>query len=230
MVTPSRAVCYEQKEVSSMSESRELVKYTSMMVTVLLVFGMWHFMVARESGRYIERFAYRSIESLSTALPVKNLSSINESQAVKRSSQPSDFYSLDSRDLVVRAAFGRTLSTMNIPQKIEFSLSWLIVFLLTCGLAYLLCKRRLPGVHAVMAVVMYGMIAGVVIIPYASHYYGAVRTYFTGMVVLAPVICIGMRDFGEKIKVRGDIILAVVLVFYALCTSGIMHSFWGIVK
>ncbi len=199
----------------------------STLVILVSLFYVWHYVIVVESGRYVDNFALYSADSALTAVPdIRQDVSIVPDPTVNSA----NFYLLESRDPVVQVAFGKTLSIMNIPQKIEFVLSWLIVIILSLGLVYCVLRRKLTTPHAVIAVVAYSLILSAIVIPYISQAYGAVRTYFTSLVVLAPMFAIGIRDFSARFKLRGEWIGFGILLLYALCTSGVMHLMFGIVK
>ena len=142
----------------------------------------------------------------------------------------SEILMMESRDAVVQAAFGKTFSIMNTPQRIEFFLSWLIVVLITYGLYHSIRHKVFSPTHRLLALAFFAAIALTVIVPRFSVGYGVVRVYFTGLVVLAPCFYIGAKEISRLFRVEEYILPTIIILIYASGVSGIMHSFFGIVK
>jgi hypothetical protein len=138
----------------------------------------------------------------------------------------SNYWKLEYREQVVQAAFGRSWHVMNIPQKIELILSWLVVIGFSYGVLQAIRKKLLPPLISFMAVAMYGILVLTVIIPHVSVYYGVIRVMFTGWIVLAPCFVVGVADITK----RKYLPAALLVLLYASATSGWMHSLFGIVK
>ena len=239
--------------------NKEYLNFGIVLAVLIAVTLVWHGAIARESGRYTEEFVKSALtleptkpEDITekykqTTSPDQNPvvttsnGQTSETQSVITSSTPDTeksvitqrigtIFELEYKESVVQVAFGKTLPYMNIPQKIEFVLSWLIVLLLTGGLLAALLRNKLSDIHAIMAVTVYGLIVLTVAIPYLSVFYGISRVYFTAMAIIAPCFAMGTQEVSKLLKINGYILPAIILVVYALCVSGIMHSWFGIVK
>lgn len=206
-------------------------KITIVLAAFLTFTIMWHFVIAAESGRYAERFTSSAITSATTAILSENeTKGLRYRLGTDRDYNLGSFYSLDSREKVIQEAFGKSLPSMNTPQKIELVLSWLIVIILSLGLIYCLWRRVLAPELLLMAVLTYCLILLALLIPAISVYYGIVRVYFTSLILLAPMPALAIRAASNKLKFHGEWIMVAIILPYALCVSGLMHSFFGIVK
>lgn len=141
-----------------------------------------------------------------------------------------DFFSLKSRDEVIQVAFGKTLPTMNIPQKIEFASSWLTILLMTWGLIVATRRWGIREEWILMMLACYSAIVIWVVLPAVGYAYGIARVYFQMVIVLAPCFIIGVLDVAKRMRTPALLVLLFVLMPYVLCTSGIMHTFFGLAR
>lgn len=141
-----------------------------------------------------------------------------------------NFFKLGTREEVVQVAFGKTLPYMNTPQRIEFVLSWLTILLMSLGLALMIKREGFKNELVALMCVCYFIIVISVIFPPISVRYGIARVYFSMVVVLAPCFIVGGLCVADKLKCPRLLVILAVLIPYGLCTSGIMHSFFGIVR
>lgn len=153
------------------------------------------------------------------------------SKPIKKEPEPiegiSSFFNVESREVTVQAAFGRTLSTASIPQKIEFVFSWFVILTLSYGVFVTIRKKLLPAEYAVMAGVSYFTILMVIALPYLSIHYSAVRVYFQALTIIGVCFVLGGVELSKMLKLKPLTIPLVVLVPYILCTSNIIHQFFG---
>lgn len=140
------------------------------------------------------------------------------------------FFSLESRETVIQAAFGKTLPIMNIPQKIEFALSWLTILMVTWGLAITTWRYRLGNDWVLLMLTCYGIIVVSVILPEIGLGYGIARVYFHMVIVLASCFIIGGKDVAKRIRVPAPVVLLTVLILYGLSTSGVTHILFGLAR
>ncbi len=141
-----------------------------------------------------------------------------------------DFLRLESRGGVVQSAFGLTLHSMNTPQKIEWVTSWLVVILMSIGLLSVFRGKLFSSLYQWLALTFYGAIILTLVFPHMSLGYGVVRVYFTGLLILAPCVPVGGNKISEFIKVPKHLLASLVVLVYGLAVSGVLHSWFGIVK
>ena len=223
------------------------IKVLNIVLVVLMVTaGVWHHGVAISSGGYATSFVENTVTlkvPLKQELPetpkivteIEPSGDMDNSKSVETvpDTKPGKYKSLfmlEYKESVVQVAFGKTLPYMNTPQKLEFGLSWFIVFLLLLGYVVGVLRKRLSGVHLLLATAMFSMIGLALMIPHISIYYGISRTYFTTMPVLAPCFIMGAQEITGQKKLAGYLLVVSLLVAYALCVSGVIHSWFGIVK
>lgn len=138
------------------------------------------------------------------------------------------YWSLEAREEVVKVAFGKTLSSMNIPQKIEFVICWLSILLMSWGLALTVKRYGLGSEWGMLMVVCYLTIVIGVIIPVVSVRYGIARVYFHMVVVLSGCFVVGSRDIAKRLKMPSWFLVVVILAGLGLCASGLMHNMFGL--
>lgn len=186
-------------------------------VVLVAVTVVWHWGVVPASGYYAKSFLLNGIMSAETALPGSNtlIDNLPNREVL-------DFYKLESRDKVVQAAFGKFWPVMDVKQRFELVLSWTIVALISGGLLYAWLKKKVSTEHKIMATVMVSILVLTALIPYVSKTYVITRSYFTGLIVLAPLVSISVRDAAGKLRVNGIPILMGVISLYAMSTSGVI--------
>jgi len=224
------------------------IKVLSIILVVLMATtGVWHHAIAKESGRISGGVVK---DTLTAKLPPVQepvvISEKVEEDIIKEAEQEEEIisvprieetpgklaslFSLEYKGEVLQAAFGKALPYMNTPQKIELSLSWLIVLTILLGYVTGGLRKRLSILHLALAGVMFVMIGITMLVPYICTTYGIVRIYFTAMPILAPCFIMGAQEMTWYKKWVGYVFISLLLVAYALCVSGIMHSWFGIIK
>ena len=138
------------------------------------------------------------------------------------------FFSLETRSSLVQIAFGRTLSTMDIPQKMKWGLSWLFVLLMAWGLVLMTKRWGLREERVLMMLACYSALAISVISPAIGLGYGVGQVHFQTLVVLAPCFVIGVQDIAGRLKIPESLLLLSILVPYLLSMTGLMDSIFGI--
>lgn len=149
-----------------------------------------------------------------------------DSQATK-ATQGTEFWDIESRDPVVQVALGKTWQYMNPAQKIEFGVSWAVILLLTWGLWVSWRKRQWNLLTSFQVVAYIGTVAGVVI-PALSIYYGSTRIFYSGSVVMAPLLVIGANDVGRRLKIKEYWLPCILVASYMLATTGVLHMLMGL--
>jgi len=183
--------------------------------------GIWHAGVTYIPWVYARSFV------VDTARDLKVSTEVIDDPAV--GVNPS-LFDMESREGVVQVAFGKTLPIMNNAQKTEFVFSWLTILMMTYGLFVAVRARRgeLGGRFTTMAVVCYLLILAGIALPYLSTHYGIARIYYTALVPLSLCFVIGAMDVAKRVKLPAEIVMAIVLVPFSLCTTGLLHSFIGL--
>ncbi len=217
---------------------QELKNISIILVVLIIGISVWYGLVAKYTGKIVEDFVQTAISndtpSLSSspiiidAIPTEQRNVIY--QEYLENTPTENFFKLESRDSVVQIAFGKSLPYMSIPQKIEFALSWFVISLFSFGLLYAFIKKKVSRTYLWLSVAFYCAIVLTIIVPHISVYYGVVRVYFTCMVVLAPLFVIGVNRITDWIKIPRHIMPSIIALFYGLCVSGVVHSWFGIIK
>ena len=96
-----------------------------------------------------------------------------------------DYWRLELRDPIIRVALGMTLKYMSWMQRIEWSVSWVMVAIICISMVRDLMN---PDVITIL-----GLFAGVgliisILIPHVSKWYGVSRTYEIGLVFWSMII------------------------------------------
>lgn len=219
----------------ALHRKQELKTIGIVLAVLVVITAGWHFGISWESGRYGRGFIKQAIEMTApesyviAQYPDATRSEVSE---LKRAPEmkKSALFSLGSRESVVQAAFGAYWPVMNIPQKIEWGLSWLLVALLSVGVFAVWRFRLLSDSHRGLVALAYIAILLAVIVPTISVYYGVVRLYFTGLPILVPCIVIGGKYLCSKVNIKAYYPLAAFILMYVLCVSGTVHLMFGLVK
>ncbi len=210
----------------SMRRTCEWKRLLIPLVILVAVGSIWHIGIVQSSWNVSYWAVKQTIDITSDVsgwgdkpkqIPKEVVSEETDESAYNR------LWDLKKRESVVQVAFGRTLPYMNIPQKIEFALAWLVILTLAGGTIYSLHKRTLTLTHAIMAIGVTIMFALALFFPAASKLYGIYRFYTTAIIVLTPCWVL----LAKKTKYYYALGL---LMVYALCISGILYSWFGIVK
>jgi len=217
------------------------IKIALLVVVVLLVStSVWYGIVTAGTGGLVKEVVTRALTMAAvpgsqTYYPnIIEQESMKEEEVAERKaeyetdSNLDNFLKLESRDAVVQSAFGMTWPYMNAVQRIELVSSWLVVIFITAGLLMSIRKGHLTHTHLYLSVAFYAFILVSIVVPYISFAYGVVRMYFTALVVLSscfiwPVVTLKFKRVTMPLSI-------IILVVYGLCTSGIMHSLFGILK
>ncbi len=146
----------------------------------------------------------------------------------KKSIIDNSFFDVSSREWAVQAAFGKTLPTANIPQKIEWVFSWLVVLMLTYGMIVAITKKKFNNEYMVIASVSYLTIVLAVALPHISIYYSAVRVYFHALVIVGVCFVVGGLELSKMLKLKPAVVPLIILIPYVLSTSNILHQFFGL--
>jgi len=140
----------------------------------------------------------------------------------------SSIFNLKSRSPVIQVAFGMTLGEMNIAQKIEFVLSWLLIILMTYGLYYhIRYKFKENKLYIIPAIISYILILITIAIPHLSNTHGISKIYYQAIMVLAVFIVVSCSKLAETIKIPSVLIAALIIGPYMLCTTGALHHMLG---
>jgi len=129
---------------------------------------------------------------------------------------------------IVETAFGATLPDMTIPQKIEFTVSWLSIILMTIGLLTAIRKGIFPyKEYGVLAGVAYATVCLAIVSPELSHYYGVPRTYYQMLVPLAVCLPIGGGYIAEKLRIKTWALTVPLVIIQGLCVYGVTSWLLG---
>lgn len=151
-----------------------------------------------------------------------------DTQAPSPTDDKASFFSLESRDPVLQVAFGATWQYMNLPQRIEFVISWLVILALTYGVVRVVRRRDYRIEAKATALVAYGLCLAGIIYPAISVNYGIARVYYFASLALAPCLIVGLTTIASKVRVSSAVLCAVLVFGYMLATTGILHSFMGL--
>lgn len=198
---------------------RKLLKqYALVFCVLLLLFIGWHFFIAQSSGEYMLYALFRIGE-----LPPHSDYALQGLEGIS-------FFNIESRGIVEQEAFGLTLSGMNIPEKIEWVFNWLVVGIVTYGAYITMRNKEVDLQFKTMLISLYALILITIAVPWLSMYYGAQRVYFTASIVLAVCFVLAIQKVARMKQWLTYTISAVVLIPYALCTSGLIYNIFGLEK
>ncbi len=196
--------------------SRDLIKPYLITLCVLVILTLvWHFGIAKYSGNTM----------FSTMLQPWKAKAIMGQDWGEMS-----ILDMGSRDVVAQKAFGMTLPDEPIPGKIEIVANWLVVVFFTLGLLIMLRNKMVDTPFKIMAMALYGLIVATVIIPQFSYYYGTIRVFFTALTLLAVCFPFGIEWVANRIHLSPFLLSAIVLILYAVSTSGLIYLPFGLCK
>ena len=207
---------------------------TGLALVILVVgAGAWYGISVGTPLSYGKRFIERStsieqFEVNKSPLPEGTVET--EGEVVITPEPQHSFFTFETREEVVEVAFGKTLHTMNTPQKIEFAFSWLLVLMLSFGLLVALWRSSLDTGYKILCGAMFICILLGIAIPVISNQYGIVRIFYQASIPLSVCFVIGTRELGKHIKGGGYAIALSVIIPYYLCVSGVIHSWFGVVR
>lgn len=213
-----------------------------MVIFSLFWYGLVNQIVAGYAVRFVETTVGQAVDAANSLSPNTTPSSQTQPQPLQtgdakspqedgtphiniipRQEDSPSFFSLDSRDTVVQVAFGKTFPTMNSAQRTEFVVSWILMLLMSFGVAYRLKNREQLSF---LGIACYILLVAAVVSPYISWAYGVTKVYYQGSVVMLPCMGAGL-DF---LKQRHKFVLpaaCLVVAVYVLCTTGTLHHILG---
>lgn len=186
------------------SEYKNKIKLLVILLFIVIIGVVWYFFIAYESGRYIKGFLINTV------------------------SQPSS--SNVTPDIVVSKALGTQINIMNIPQKLELGFTWIITLMIIAGFLISFKTKQINWEYTLLSIIMLFFIQATFFSPYIGVHYGIARIYFTAIPVLAVYYIITVDYLFKKHRLIGLILAYTILVAYGLCTSGIIHRLFGIIK
>jgi uncharacterized membrane protein len=195
---------------------RQTSKATIVVLGVMLVATyIWYGLIASSVWQIANLFISNTAQLQSGPTVING---IQQANTIK-----DNFFALSSREELIQVAFGKTLVSMNIPQKIEFVLSWFLVLSVAWGLFVAFWKKALPPLLIGLGIGSFGLLLLTFALPHLSVYYGMERVWFTGLITLAACWVIGTKKLGFYFQ-------GSILILYGLATSGILHRLFGILK
>ena len=123
--------------------------------------------------------------------------------------QLNKFFIMEARETDIQTLIGHPMVELNIPNEIEYVLSWLIIAFIGIGVITLIIKCREMSFselkfkkpdfinekfevgYFMIAVACVGLLVAVVVIPYATDQYSAGRIFPVTSVILSPFFVIG---------------------------------------
>jgi len=133
-----------------------------------------------------------------------------------------------SREAAVQSALG--IGVDSIPQAIEVMANWAVVGLTTLGVWVLLREKDVESIVKIMALSLWSLVVFTVIVPWLSVFYGGMRVFFTALPILAICLPLGVQKVAGWVCVKPMVLCGVVLVLFALSTSGIVYKPFGMEK
>lgn len=205
-----------------------LRQYLIIFCVLITLIGVWNFGIARYSGNVMFNAGFETAspsrgESMGTEILWSKFSGI-----IDRLSD--EFPNLETRGADVQGAFGLTFKTLSVPGKLELLFNWIVVLVITLGLFLALRYKAVDRDFKIMLVSLYGLIVLVVAVPWLSVFYGTQRVYFTASIALATCLPIGVDWIARKTKLPFLLMASLVLIPYALSTSGLIYLPFGLVK
>lgn len=197
------------------------------LVVLIVSAGVWYGVITGAPLLYGKRFIEHSTSV--EQFEINNPSLTGGRGAITTKPQYS-FFAFETRESVIQVAFGKTLHTMNTPQKIELVFSWLLVLMLSFGLLVAWWRSSLDTGYKALCGAMYCSILLGVAIPVISNQYGIVRVFYQASIPLSVCFVIGARELGKYIKVSGYAVALSVIIPYYICVSGVMHSWLGVIR
>jgi len=119
---------------------------------------------------------------------------------------------------------------MPVPKLIEIASNYLMIIMVSLGLILTIRRKDIDRQFKIMALSFYGLIIFTVAIPWLSVYYGGMRVYFTSTMLLATCFPIGLEKIAKTIRIPMLLLGVVILIMYALSTSGIIYLPFGLEK
>jgi uncharacterized membrane protein len=196
---------------------RQLLKQYSVIFCVLLLLtGVWHIGIARYSGDAM----------LSTLFQKTGMAYIPSDDGNLLSS----LVDSSTREPAVQDALLMNFKEMPVPKLIEIASNYLMIIMVSLGLILTIRRKDIDRQFKIMALSFYGLIIFTVAIPWLSVYYGGMRVYFTSTMLLATCFPIGLEKIAKTIRIPMLLLGVVILIMYALSTSGIIYLPFGLEK
>ncbi len=195
--------------------------YLVVFCLLFVVVGIWHFGVAAYSGKVMFQTLFQT-EQTGQILPQYPL--------LDPTTEENPLLDPTTREPAVQEAIGLNISDMTTPKKIEVIANWLVVLIISLGLYYVTRNKKIDGQFKIMSLAFWGLILFTIAIPWLSVYYGGMRVYFTATVLLAICFPLGAEKIAKKMRIPPLLLMAVVLVLYALSTSGVIYLPFGLAK
>lgn len=125
-----------------------------------------------------------------------------------------DYFTANSRELIVNIFLGTGLRQMFLDMKINFALFWLIIALIASGLVATLLKKWYVDKELIFIALAscIAIVVTVVVTPIAV-YYGFIRVYFQAMLVLSIFFVIGALRLMDVLRLPPGIVLPALYVF-----------------
>jgi len=192
---------------------RILKQYAIVLIVLAVLILGWHFGIAGYSGE--------TMGSIFSHRPIVDDPSLYNS---------TDFFDPRSRDPAVQEAIGLNLSELPIPAKIELVANWLVVGMITVGLYCVLKRKNIEAQFKLMALSLFALILLTIAVPWLSTYYLSMRVFFTASILLAVCFPIGAEHIAGKLHLPVSGVIGLVLILYALSTSGLIYRPFGLIK
>lgn len=154
------------------------------------------------------------------------------------------FFSLESRGPIVMQALGKGVTV--IQEKISFGFNWLTIAFITIGVLSTMVRYRrmvyspnsgwnkldflqskFDSEYFIISLACCTTLVFSLVFPYILVGYAANRLYFQAVTVLSAFFCVGGITVAKWLKTRPYWIILVVLIFYFICTTGIIYQITG---
>lgn len=156
-------------------------------------------------------------------------------------SELNQMLSMEVRSETVQCVFGGGIMEKDVPHKIEFILSWIILIMIAIGFFYLIIKfietvfnsKKNSGTFLLseMSIEYLALILACISLlfifvaaPYISEGYGMMRAYCQTSVILSMVSIIGMIAISERIKLKPVLLILIITLPYFLCVTGVIYQ------
>ena len=212
---------------------QDTLRFAVALVTIGAGVFLWHFVIVKRTGKIIVRAFLGMVfnpKSDTLKRPISCAVIPGITRVEEADNWVQGFFRLEHREAGVQVAFGKTWRFMNIAQKIEWVLSWLIVLFLTAGLGIAAQQGGFTIEFVVLGIIFYSAILLAIAIPHLSVFYGALRVYFSSLIVLAPCFVFGVKIISESVGLNGYLVAWFIIFWYALAVSGWLHRMMGIKK
>lgn len=171
---------------------RDLRLLGLLLVVLGVGIGVWYFAINHSPGGYALGFIHRMLLSMDWIFTMD----------------------LSKHENVTRVILGYDIHKMYFIQIVYLATAWTIFSLMAIGLFISLKERLFDNLHRFLGVIAFGLILLTLVNPQLSKYYGIARVYFTGMVILAPMLILGIQRVSKWTKVDTFLIWSVVIIFH----------------